>query len=57
MVINTIKSKHYNFNSFDALTPSTTGTGSAIKIIKRNQNARHLTDDELNKLGNGFNVS
>lgn len=41
-VINTIKSKHYNYNGFDT---TTTGSGS-VKIIKRQRNARRLSYSE-----------
>lgn len=38
-VINTIKSKHYSYNTID------TGTGSvtALNVIKQNRNARRLS--------------
>lgn len=40
-MINTIKSKHYNYNGFD----TTTGSGS-VKIIKKQRNARKLSYSE-----------
>lgn len=46
-MINTIKSKHYSYNSFD--TVNTGGTVTALNVIKQNRNARHvsLSDDGL----------
>ncbi|KAJ6639893.1 Pyridoxine/pyridoxamine 5'-phosphate oxidase [Pseudolycoriella hygida] len=47
-VINTIKSKHYSYNSFDAMNNA--ASMNAVNIVKRNRNARSmsLTPDDLN---------
>lgn len=46
-MINTIKSKHYSYNTFD--TVNTSGTVTALNVIKQNRNARHApwSDDGL----------
>lgn len=39
-VINTIKSKHYSYNSFDAVNNGGVGTVTALNVIKHNRNTR-----------------
>lgn len=38
-VINTIKSKHYSYNSFDSVNNG--GTVTSLNVIKHNRNVRH----------------